>query len=86
MASKAGRPSPPKNFESALAELEALVTGMEAGQLSLEQSLASYRRGMELVAYCQNALAEAEQQVRVLEAGQLREYRPEASTEDDAAR
>jgi exodeoxyribonuclease VII small subunit len=78
MAGKAGRPpqpedAQPKDFESALAELEALVTGMESGQLSLEKSLSHYRRGMELVGYCQRVLQEAEQQVQILEAGQLKD-------------
>ncbi|MFM9913986.1 MAG: exodeoxyribonuclease VII small subunit [Methylophilaceae bacterium] len=58
----------PKNFESALAELEALVTQMENGQLALEQSLAAYKQGAELLKFCQAALQDAEQQVRVLTA------------------
>jgi len=60
-------------FESALAELEALVASMEGGQLPLEQAVASYRRGAELLQYCQNALKEATQQVRVLEGGVLKD-------------
>lgn len=58
----------PKNFEAALAELEALVTQMENGQLPLEQSLAAYKQGTELLAFCQTTLQDAEQQVRVLTA------------------
>jgi exodeoxyribonuclease VII small subunit len=64
--------SAPQNFESALAELEQLVGAMETGQLSLEQSLAAHRRGLELTRYCQNALAQAQQQVRILEEETLR--------------
>ncbi|MCU0842224.1 MAG: exodeoxyribonuclease VII small subunit [Thiobacillaceae bacterium] len=82
MVSKAGRSSPPKDFESALSELEALVAGMEAGQLSLEQSLAAYKRGMELVAYCQNTLGTAEQQVRILDDGLLKDYHPAEPSEE----
>ncbi len=79
MAAKADRPAKaedtqPKDFESALSELEALVAGMESGQLSLEQSLSNYRRGMALVKYCQRVLQEAEQQVRILEAGELKDF------------
>lgn len=67
-------PPPPKDFETAVAELERLVTDMESGQLSLEQSLASYKRGMELTAWCQKTLQEAEQQIKVLEAGVLKDF------------
>lgn len=60
----------PKSFESALAELETIVTQMESSQLPLEQSLAAYKRGTELLQFCQNSLAEAEQQVRILNESQ----------------
>ena len=56
----------PKNFESALSELENIVSQMEAGQLPLEQALAAYKRGSELLQYCHKSLTEAEQQVRIL--------------------
>jgi exodeoxyribonuclease VII small subunit len=71
------KPAPnekPQSFEAALAELEALVTSMESGQLPLEQSLAAYKRGAELLQYCQNALQTAEQQVKILEEGTLRSF------------
>ncbi len=58
---------PPRSFEAALAELETLVAGMESGTLTLEQSLAAHRRGLELTRYCQRTLADAQQQVKVLE-------------------
>lgn len=65
----------PKSFENALAELEALVSKMESGQLPLEQSLAAYKRGAELLQYCQKSLADVEQQVRLLnEANTLQPY------------
>ncbi|MGB8435034.1 MAG: exodeoxyribonuclease VII small subunit [Burkholderiales bacterium] len=54
-------------FESALAELEKLVASMESGKLTLEQSLAAHRRGLELAKFCQSTLAQAQQQVRMLE-------------------
>ncbi|HSI95053.1 MAG: exodeoxyribonuclease VII small subunit [Methylophilaceae bacterium] len=67
--------TPPKSFESALAELETLVSQMESGQLPLEQSLAAYKRGAELLQYCQKSLADVEQQVRLLnEANTLQPY------------
>ena len=65
---------PPKTFEAALAELEALVASMEDGQMPLQASLASYKRGAELIAYCQSALTDAQQQVEVLEQGVLKPF------------
>lgn len=54
------------SFETALAELEKIVANMEGGQLPLEESLAAYKRGTELLKLCQQQLQDAEQQVRVL--------------------
>ena len=54
-------------FEDALDELEKLVGRMEGGDLSLEQSLASHKRGLELARFCQQRLESAQQEVRVLE-------------------
>ena len=63
------------SFERALAELEAIVARMETGELSLEQSLAAYKRGAALLQYCQTVLKDAEQQVKILESGALQEFR-----------
>ena len=71
-ASKTTAPALPQDFETALAELEALVATMEDGSLPLEQSLVAYRRGVELTRVCQERLAQAEQQVKVLEGDLLR--------------
>jgi len=57
---------PAVDFEKALAELEALVASMESGELSLEDSLQRFERGVQLTRACQQALAEAEQKVRIL--------------------
>lgn len=64
----------PLSFEAALSELEKLVAGMESGQLSLEQSLAAHKRGLELAQFCQAKLAQAQQQVQVLEANTLQAF------------
>ena len=72
---------PPKDYESALAELEAIVTDMESGQLPLEASLAAYKRGAELLHYCRQQLAAAEQQVTILENGALQPFRTEDADE-----
>jgi exodeoxyribonuclease VII small subunit len=61
----------PLTFESALAELEGIVSQMEGGDLNLEQSLSSYQRGAVLLKFCQVQLAQAHERVRVLEAGEL---------------
>lgn len=63
-------------FEAALAELEQLVQDMEGGRLPLEESLAAYRRGSELLTHCQQQLSNAEAQIQVLENGALRAFEP----------
>jgi exodeoxyribonuclease VII small subunit len=64
----------PPSFEAALAELEELVGRMETGELPLQESLAAYKRGAELLTYCQSALKDAQQQVQVLEKGLLQPF------------
>ena len=64
----------PRSFEAALAELEELVGRMETGELPLQESLAVYKRGAELLAYCQSALKDAQQQVQVMEKGLLQPF------------
>lgn len=54
------------NFEKTLAELERLVQTMEKGDLSLEESLKHFERGIVLTKSCQQALSEAEQKVSIL--------------------
>jgi len=69
--------TPPKDYESALAELEAIVAEMESGQLPLEASLTAYKRGAELLQYCRLQLTDAEQQVKILENGALLLFKTE---------
>jgi exodeoxyribonuclease VII small subunit len=73
--SKAPKTSPPQSLEAALAELEKIVSSMEEGELPLERSLAAYKRGAELLKYCQAALQDAQQQVKILENGILRDFK-----------
>jgi exodeoxyribonuclease VII small subunit len=47
---------------------------MESGDLPLEGSLAAYKRGAQLLHYCQSVLRDAQQQVKVLEAGMLQDF------------
>jgi exodeoxyribonuclease VII small subunit len=53
-------------FEQSLKELESLVEKMEQGDLSLEDSLSHFERGVQLSRACQTALKEAEQKVEIL--------------------
>ena len=62
----------PQDFETALAQLEALVAKMENGSLALDQSLAAYEQGVELAKICQRRLDQAEQQVKVLQGNLLK--------------
>jgi exodeoxyribonuclease VII small subunit len=59
-------PSPVADFEASLDQLEQLVDKMEHGELTLEESLAAYERGVGLYRRCQTALEQAELRVRLL--------------------
>ncbi len=62
-----------KDFETAIAELEATVKKLEDGDLSLEQSLALYERGVTLSKFCHARLEDAERRIEILsERGELR--------------
>lgn len=54
------------SFEDSLGELEQLVTKLERGEISLEESLQAFERGVMLTRSCQKALQEAEQKVQIL--------------------
>ncbi|GAA4407463.1 exodeoxyribonuclease VII small subunit [Quisquiliibacterium transsilvanicum] len=79
------QPSPAPSFEDAIGELERLVERMESGSLSLEDSLAAYRRGAELAAFCRKSLAGVQQQVKVLEGELLRPFEGGAAADADEA-
>lgn len=63
-------------FEKALEELEALVARMEDGKLPLEESLAAYQRGAELIKYCESRLSDAQARIAILDGGELRDLGP----------
>lgn len=65
-------------FEQALAELEALVARMEDGKLPLEESLAAYQRGAQLIRYCESKLSDAQARIAVLDGEVLRDLNPAA--------
>ncbi len=54
------------DFETALEELETLVENLEQGDISLEESLKLFERGVTLTRSCQTSLKEAEQKVQIL--------------------
>lgn len=54
------------SFDAALTELEGVVTRMEDGNLSLEDSLHQFEQGVRLTRICQEALSQAEQKVKIL--------------------
>lgn len=54
------------SFEDALAELEALVRGLESGQQKLEDAIKAYERGAKLRQHCETKLAEAEARVAAI--------------------
>ena len=73
------KPTPPAedlSFERALEELEALVARMEDGKLALEESLAAYQRGAELIRYCEAKLADAQARIAILDGETLRDFNP----------
>ena len=59
---------PNLRYEQAVKELEMLISDMESGKFSLEETLLAYQRGAALLKHCQGMLAQVEQQVRVFEA------------------
>ena len=53
-------------FEEAIADLEQVVEQLESGDLSLEDSLAAFEKGVGLVRYCNQKLSEVEKKVELL--------------------
>jgi len=62
-SSTAARPVP---FEAAIAELEQVVKGLESGDLSLDDAIDKFQRGMHLVKVCREQLQVAEQKVELV--------------------
>jgi exodeoxyribonuclease VII small subunit len=54
------------SFEESLNELESLVETLERGDLSLDESLKTFERGVELTRICQQSLQKAEQKIQLL--------------------
>jgi exodeoxyribonuclease VII small subunit len=72
-----------KDFEAAIAELDAIVKRLEEGDLTLEASLQLYERGVHLSRFCHARLEDAERRIEILnERGQTRPA-PAALTDED---
>lgn len=67
-------PSLPTTYEAALQELEGLISSLESGQLPLDQLLAGYQRGAQLMAFCKSKLEAVESQIKVLEGTELKPW------------
>jgi exodeoxyribonuclease VII small subunit len=59
-----------KNFETALAELEQIVSELESGEKPLDESLALYEKGVAALKHCHGILDKAEKRIRLLVQGQ----------------
>jgi exodeoxyribonuclease VII small subunit len=71
---KAAKSAAPTSYEAALAELEQLVAQLESGQLPLDQLMAGYQRGAELLKFCRSKLEAVEQQISVIDGEQLKPW------------
>jgi len=74
------------SFEDAIERVEALIEGMESGEVGLEESIGQYEQGTKLLAHCRAILERAEQRIAKLaadESGQLKNVgqMPEAGAE-----
>jgi exodeoxyribonuclease VII small subunit len=56
----------PRKFEEELADLEAIVSRIDSGELSLEESIAAFERGVAIVRSLNRRLDEVERKVEVL--------------------
>ncbi len=73
-ASKAPKTASPVSYEAALQELEQLAAQLESGQLPLDQLMAGYQRGAELLKFCHAKLEAIEQQISVIDGDQLKPW------------
>ncbi|MCK9517272.1 MAG: exodeoxyribonuclease VII small subunit [Ottowia sp.] len=75
---KKTEPELPASYGAAMTELEQLIARLESGQLPLEELLAHYTRGTDLLTYCREKLQAVQDQVRLLdENGEAQPWKPE---------
>jgi exodeoxyribonuclease VII small subunit len=76
-----------KDFEAALAELDAIVKKLEEGDLPLEKSLELYERGVHLSRFCHARLEEAERRIEILnERGEIKPAPPNFAADEEGER
>ncbi len=63
-------------YEAALTELEQLLSRLESGTQPLDQLLAGYQRGAQLLQLCRSQLEAVENQIKVLDEGTLKPWMP----------
>jgi exodeoxyribonuclease VII small subunit len=68
----------PKDFETSLKKLEEIVKELEEGELTLEQSLERYEKGIGLARFCSTKLEEAEKRIEMLQKDEQGELRRDA--------
>jgi exodeoxyribonuclease VII small subunit len=72
------------DLETSLKEINGLVDKMEHSELSLEQALSNFGRGIELIKHCQKILQEAEQKIQLLtQNGEQSELKPFAVNKNE---
>lgn len=69
----------PKSFEDAIQRLENLTQAMQSNEMPLEDALAAYQEGCQLVKYCQEKLTDVEQKLHVLDSGEMKEWQLDPS-------
>ena len=69
-------------FEQALAKLEQIVSEIEGGKVSLEESIAKYAEGITLVKHCRKILDAAEEKIQLLAKGEGAALEPSGELEE----
>ena len=69
------------NFEEALGEIDSIVSKLEGGQLTLDESLVMFQRGMELMRFCGEKLDAAEKKLKIIIEGAEGEFKVEDGNE-----
>jgi exodeoxyribonuclease VII small subunit len=72
-----------KNFEQSLDELEKIVTDIEDGEISLEESIEKYGRGVKLIQQCREILDQAEKKIQILAESENGSLEPSGELEEE---
>jgi exodeoxyribonuclease VII small subunit len=75
--------SPKPTFEQSLETLETIVTEIEQGKVSLEESIEKYAEGVALVKQCRATLDQAEKKIQLLAKGEQNELIPDGELADE---